>query len=108
MGGYAQNLESSTLRYAAVLRVSEALSACREPQQLATVLADELDHVLPFDHLHVAIYKEGSSEIEWHGWGKGPLPEPDLSVEELPGWNVYNSQEPLHLNYACRSKLTAN
>jgi formate hydrogenlyase transcriptional activator len=89
--------QSSTLRYVAVVRISDALSACSEPQQLATILADELEHFLPFDHLHVAIFKEGSNEIEWHGWGKGPLPEPDLSVEELPGWQTYKSQEPLHL-----------
>ena len=85
------------LRYAAVVRISEALSTCREPQELASVLAAELDNFLPFDHLHVAVLKEGSNDIEWHAWGKGPLPTPDLPIEELPGWRVYNSQEPLHI-----------
>ena len=85
------------LRYAAVVRISEALSTCREPQELASVLAAELDNFLPFDHLHVAVLKEGSNEIEWHAWGKGPLPTPDLPIEELPGWRVYSSQEPLHI-----------
>jgi len=85
------------LRYAAVVRISEALSTCREPQELASVLAAELDNFLPFDHLHVAVLKEGSNDIEWHAWGKGPLPTPDLPIEELPGWRVYNTQEPLHM-----------
>jgi len=96
MIGDSQKPEAKTLRYAAVLRISEALSACREPQQLTTLLADELDHVLQFDHLHVAILKEGSKEVEWHGWGKGGFPDPGLPIEEFPGWQVYKTQEPLH------------
>jgi hypothetical protein len=97
MSEQAAKPESSTVRYAAVLRISEVLSECREPQQLATVLSGELGHFLPFDHLHIAVFKEGSNEIEWHAWGKGPLPESELPIEELPGWRVFNSQEPLHI-----------
>jgi len=84
-------------RYEAVLRISEALSSCHEPQQLATVLAKELDRFLPFEHLDVLIFKEGSTEAEWHAWGKGPLPRPDWPLEELPGWNVYTEQQPLYI-----------
>ena len=40
---------------------------------------------------------ENSTEVEWQAWGKGPLPLPDLPIEELPGWDVCNSQEPLHI-----------
>jgi len=97
MSGDVQKAESSTLRYAAVVRISEALTACREPQRVATILADELGHFLPFENLHVAVFKEGSNEIEWHAWGKDPLPPPDLPVEELPGWQVYNNQQPLYI-----------
>ena len=68
-----------------------------DPQELATILADQLIDFLSFDHLDVVIFKEKSTEIEWHAWGKGPLPFPDLPAEELPEWNVYNSQEPLHI-----------
>ena len=89
--------ETSSRRYAAVLRISEAISACSDPQELATILADQLIDFLSFDHLDVVIFKENSTEIEWHAWGKGPLPFPDLPIEELPEWNVYNSQEPLHI-----------
>jgi formate hydrogenlyase transcriptional activator len=80
-----------------VVRISEAISACRDPEELAKTLADQLIHFLPFDHLDVVILKENSAEIEWQAWGKGPLPMPDLPLEELPEWTVYNSQEPLHI-----------
>ena len=90
-------LGSNTQRYEAVLRISEALSACREPEELAGTLADQLIDFLSFDHLDVVIFKEKSTEVEWHAWGKGPLPLPDLPIEELPGWDVCNSQEPLHI-----------
>ena len=69
----------------AVLRISEAVLACREPEELARILADQLGEFLPFDHLDVVVFKENSKEIEWHVWGKGPLPVPDLPIEERPG-----------------------
>ena len=97
MNGDVHRPENSSRRYAAVLRISEAISACSDPQELATILADQLIDFLSFDHLDVVIFKEKSTEIEWHAWGKGPLPFPDLPIEELPEWDVYNSQEPLHI-----------
>ena len=54
-------------RYEALLRISEALSACGEPEELARVLADQLRELISFDHLDVQIFKEDSNEIEWHG-----------------------------------------
>jgi len=80
-----------------MLRISEGLSACCEPEELSRVLADQLDGVINFDHLDVLVLRENSDEIEWHAWGKGPLPLPDIRIEELPIWRVYNSQEPLHI-----------
>ena len=88
---------STTHRYEAVVRISEAISGCRDPEELARTLADQLIHFLFFDHLDVVILKENSAEIEWQAWGKGPLPLPDLPLEDLPEWTVYNSQEPLHI-----------
>ena len=90
--------ESNTQRYEAVLRISEALVACREPEELARVLADQLGEFLSFDHLDVMVLKENSTEIEWHAWGKGGLPPgEDLPAEDLPRWHAYNTQEPLHI-----------
>ena len=83
--------------YDPVLCVSEAISACREPEQIASVLAEELSKLLAFDFLDVLIFKEGSDEIEWHAVGKGSLTLSGMPIEELMAWHVYNSQEPLHI-----------
>src|SRR5258708_29405040 len=84
-------------RYGALFRISEALSVCGEPEQLARVLADQLRGLISFDHLDVLILKENSSEIEWHGWGTEPAVFPDLPVEETSTWHVFRTQEPLHI-----------
>ena len=83
--------------YEAALRISEAISACREPEELAWILAEKLVDLMPFDHLDVLVFKQGSKELEWHAWGKGPLPVPDLPLEERASWLVYDLQEPLHI-----------
>ena len=89
--------EINKQRYDAVLRISEALSACTRPEELAKILAEQLGQVLPFEHLGVIVLKENSNEIEFHGWGKAAWPVQDLPVEKLLTWHVYNSQEPLHI-----------
>src|SRR5690242_10013951 len=65
-------------RYEAVLRISEAIVACHEPEELARTLADALGEFLHFDHLYLMILNENSREIESMVWGKGPLPLADL------------------------------
>ena len=87
---------SNTDRYEALLRISEALAAYREPGELATALADELDKVLHFDHLNLVVLKENSKEIQFRVWGKGPLPLPDLPTEELPSWDAIDSKDSFH------------
>ncbi len=89
--------EMNKQRYDAVFRISEALSACTRPEELAKILAEQLGQVIPFEHLDVVVLKENSNEIEYHGWGKAALPVPDLPVEKLLTWHVYNSQAPLHI-----------
>jgi formate hydrogenlyase transcriptional activator len=84
-------------RYEAVLRISEAIAACREPEELARTLADGLGEFLQFDHLYLMVLKENSREIESMVWGKGPLSLPALPVEELPTWEAFNSQHPLNI-----------
>jgi formate hydrogenlyase transcriptional activator len=83
-------------RYEAVLRISEAIAACREPEELARTLADEIGKLLHFDHLYFVVVKQNSKEIEYMVWGKGPLPPPDLPVEELPLWDAVRSRDPQH------------
>lgn len=94
---YQQRMPAGTIpdRYNTVLRISEAIAACRDPEELARTLADHLGEFLQFDHLYLMILKENSREIESMVWGKGPLPLPDLPVEELPSWNAFDNQELL-------------
>src|SRR5580698_7494752 len=86
--------QTDSHRYEAVLRISEAIAACREPEELATTLASEIGKFLHFDHLYFVVVKEKSKEIEYMVWGKGPLPFPDLSVEDLPLWDAVYSRDP--------------
>jgi formate hydrogenlyase transcriptional activator len=88
--------ESDSDRYEAVLRISEAIAACREPEELARTLADEIGKFLHFDHLYFIVLKEDSTEIEYLVWGKGPIPLPDLPIEEWPVWEAVRSGEPQH------------
>lgn len=88
--------ESNTDRYGAVMRISEAIATCREPEELATTLASEIGKFLHFDHLYFVVLKESSKEIEYLVWGKGQLPLPDLPIEELPWWEAVRSRDPQH------------
>jgi formate hydrogenlyase transcriptional activator len=88
--------ESDSRHYEAVRRISEAIAACREPEQLATTVADEIGKFLNFDHLYLVVLKENSREIEYLVWGKGQVPLPDLPMEELPAWAAINSRDPHH------------
>jgi formate hydrogenlyase transcriptional activator len=88
--------EMSSHRYEVVVRISEAIAACREPEELAVTLADEVGDFLHFDHLYLTVVKENSKEIEYFVWGKGALPFPDLPIEELPMWHAIASGDPEH------------
>jgi len=88
--------QSDARRYEAVVRISEAIAACREPEGLATTLADEIGEFLNFDHLYFVVLKENSKEIEYLLWGKGPIPLVDLPMEERPTWAAINSRDPQH------------
>jgi formate hydrogenlyase transcriptional activator len=87
--------QTDSYRYEALVRISEAIAACREPQELATTLADEIGKLLNFDHLYFVVVKQNSQEIEYLVWGKGPLPFPELPIKELlPLWDAVRSSEP--------------
>src|SRR6202046_3822529 len=51
---------------------------------------------LRFEHLCLVVLKENSKEIEYLVWGKGPMPLPDLPMEELPWWEAVRSRDPHH------------
>src|SRR5260370_23176024 len=88
--------ESYSQRCEAVLRIGKAISGCREPEDLARTLADEIGTFLHFDHLSLLVLKENSKEIESLVWGKGPIALPDLPIEELPIWDAMRSRDPQH------------
>jgi formate hydrogenlyase transcriptional activator len=88
--------ETSSHRYEAVVRISEAIAACHDPEELASTLADEIGDFLHFDHLFLTVFKEDSKEIEYLVWGKGVLPFPDLPIEDSPLWRVMASGDPQH------------
>jgi len=88
---------TSPQHYEAVLRISEALSACRAPEELAKTLADGLSEFLNFDRLYLVILKEHAKEIESLVWGKGPVSFPSLPIEELPIWEIFDSQDVLYV-----------
>jgi len=89
--------QTDSYRYEAIVRISEAIAACREPKELATTLATEIGKLLNFDHLYFVVVKETSQEIECMVWGKGPLPFPDVPIEGLlPIWDAVSSSDPQH------------
>jgi formate hydrogenlyase transcriptional activator len=84
-------------RYEALLRISEALSACHEPEELSRVLTDQLRELFRFDYLNMIIFKENSDEVEWRVTGDGQFPCFDVPIEETQSWHVYHTQEPLYI-----------
>ena len=88
--------QTGSYRYEAIVRISETIAACREPEELATTLADEIGKFLNFDHLYFVVLKENTKEIECLLWGKSPIPLADLPMEELPTWAAINSRNPQH------------
>src|SRR5882762_2063410 len=84
-------------RYEALFRISEVLSACREPEELSRVLADQLREVVNFDHLDVIVFKENSNQVEWRVTPRFQLACTDLPIEKTLSWHVYQTQEALHI-----------
>jgi formate hydrogenlyase transcriptional activator len=87
-------------RYEALLRISEALSACREPEDLTRILSQQLREFLDFFQFYIIVYKENSTEVEWAvvGSEKSLISAyADVPVQERPSWRAYATQEPFHI-----------
>src|SRR5579863_4214552 len=87
-------------RYEALLRISEALSACREPEDLTRILSEQLGESLDFFQFYIIVYKENSTEVEWAVLGaeKSLISAyADVPVEDRPSWRAYATQEPFHI-----------
>ena len=87
-------------RYEAVLRLSEALSVCTEPEELTKILSEQLREFLDFLRFYIVVYKEKSSEVEWAVVGREKslmAVYADVPVEQRPSWQAYATQEPFHI-----------
>jgi hypothetical protein len=87
-------------RYEALLRISEALSACREPEDLTSILSDHLREFLDFFQFYIIVYKENSAEVEWAVVGSEKSlvsAYADVPVQERPSWRAYATQQPFHI-----------
>jgi formate hydrogenlyase transcriptional activator len=86
-------------RYEALIRVSQAIGAHRDPQDLFRAMAAELRRVIQFDGIVVAQYDEASHEIVWHTCQlcdhEGPISPPCTPAEETITKWVYDRQEPV-------------
>lgn len=88
-------------RYEAVLRLSEALSQCREPEDLTTILAEELREFLAFLQFYIILYNENSHAVERAVVGREKnlaATTAGVPVQELPSWHAYKTQEPFHIH----------
>ncbi|HXP42187.1 MAG TPA: sigma 54-interacting transcriptional regulator [Candidatus Acidoferrales bacterium] len=87
-------------RYEAVLRLSEALSLCQEPEDLTKVLSEQLREFLDFLQFYIVVYKENSTEVEWAVVGREKSlvsAYADVPVQQRPSWQAYTTQEPFHI-----------
>src|SRR5580700_11954617 len=87
-------------RYEAVLRLSEALSQCRDPEDLTAILSQELREFLPFLQFYIVVYRENSDEVEWAVVGRERslvAAYANVPVQERPSWQAYKSQEPFYI-----------
>ena len=101
MGGEAYiQPRSDGQRYEAVLRLSEALSLCTEPEDLTKILSEELREFLDFLQFYIVVYKEKSSDVEWAVVGREKSlvsAYADVPVQQRPSWQAYTKQEPIHI-----------
>ena len=91
---------NSARRYEAVLRLSEALSMCRQPEELTKTLSEELREFLDFFQFYIIVYKENSREVEWAVLGSEKSlisAYSDVPVEQRPSWRAYATQQPFHI-----------
>lgn len=92
--------QSAGRRYEAVLRLSEALSRCREPEDLTKILSEELREFLEFLQFYIVVYKENSTEVEWAVVGREKnlvAGYADVPIQLRPSWQAYATQEPFHI-----------
>jgi PAS domain S-box-containing protein len=95
----AEPEQSFSARYEALFRVSRAITAYRDPQELFRVLAKELHQVVKFDFVSVVLYHEESNTFEIPIFEAETLPKfvlpDDFPTEETVTSWVYHHQKPV-------------
>jgi formate hydrogenlyase transcriptional activator len=90
---------SAATRYESLVGVSNAIGTHREPKDLFSALVRELQRVVRFDYIGVAIRDEKSNTFDRHfvdaKTEAAIPPSPELAMEESDAWWVYQNQEPL-------------
>ncbi len=86
-------------RYQALIRVSQAISAHRDPKELFPILKDELRRVVTSDHVSFFLYDEVAKKVcprTLSLLNRPEVPAPsEIDPEESATWWVYQHQEPL-------------
>jgi PAS domain S-box-containing protein len=86
-------------RYEALLQVSRAIAAYRDPKELFPVLAAELRRVVKFDFIGVFLYDAASNTLQNPIRQSDRYPAfaipPDFPAQETITWQVYHHQEPV-------------
>jgi formate hydrogenlyase transcriptional activator len=90
---------SAAARYKALIRISAAVAAQRDPEGLFPRLASELRRVVSFDFIGISQYDEAMNKTHWHstltGSGSDPGITDGVTTEQtLTQW-VYEHQVPL-------------
>src|SRR5580658_11194127 len=101
-GGASIPARPKESRYDAVLRISEALSACRETEDLTRILSEQLRQFLDFLQFYIIVYKENSTEVEWAVVGREKSlvsAYADVPVQQRPSWQAYTRQEPVYIRH---------
>jgi hypothetical protein len=91
---------SAERRYDAVLRLSEVLSQCREPDDLTKVLSEQLHDYIEFLQFYIVLYKQDSDEVEWAVVGREKsqsVSYADVPVRDRPSWQAYSTQQPFYI-----------
>ena len=100
MSSNASTPQRTDGRYEALLRLSEALSLCREPEDLTRILSEQLREFLDFLQFYIVVYRENSTEVEWAVVGRERnlvAAYADVPVQQRPSWQTYSTQEPVYI-----------
>src|SRR4029077_1379671 len=76
---------------------------------LTKILSEQLREFLDFLQFYIIVYKEKSADVEWAVLGREKnmvvAAYADVPVEQRPSWQVYTTQEPIHIRDLSTDKV---